>query len=63
MSNETEQQKQSGPIPQSRPWTRNEIEYIAIAGEKIPMDSALSKWIEKKRSAAWTKLCLPLFNG
>ena len=34
-----------------------------LDGEKIPMDSALSKWIEKKRSAAWTKLCLPLFNG
>ena len=56
MSNETEQQKQSGPIPQSRPWTRNEIEYIAIAGEKIPMDKIALRLgrTEAECAAVWS---------
>ena len=34
-----------------------------LDGEKIPVGPALSKWLEKKRTASWVKLCLPPLNG
>ena len=34
-----------------------------LDGETIPVGPALSKWLEKKRTASWVKLCLPPLNG
>ena len=57
MSDQTEHQ--AGTFPQSRPWTHNEIEFIAAAGGKVPMP-ALAKRLnrtEAECSAVWTGIC------
>ena len=56
---------QGSPEPDSdSPSNDDEVSILTLApileGEKLPVGVALSKWLEKKRTAAWVKLCLPL---
>lgn len=59
-SEESHLQDNSGPP------SDDEVTILTLApvleGEKVPVGAALTKWLEKRRRAAWTKLCLPLPN-